>query len=177
MNLKILQLIKNKLNYLLKDKKVLDIIVFGSAVKGKLTPRDVDVALILHDLKIVPKAIDGFHFSVLSPEDFVINPPTLINTLLREGYSLRKNCFLAEAYKFLGRVLFIYDLHGLNSSQKVRIVNVLRGKNKARGLVEANGGKWLANGVFIIPIYYDNVFERFFANFKIKYTKNYLLMH
>ena len=44
-----LSLIKNKLKNLFSDKKVIDIILFGSAIKGKLIPGDVDIAAILYE--------------------------------------------------------------------------------------------------------------------------------
>ena len=47
MNSKSLLLIRNKLKKYLKDRNILDIIIFGSAVKGKAEPRDVDVAVII----------------------------------------------------------------------------------------------------------------------------------
>ena len=43
-----LSLIKNKLKSLLLDKEIIDIILFGSSIKGKLIPRDIDIALILY---------------------------------------------------------------------------------------------------------------------------------
>jgi len=68
-------------------------------------------------------------------------------------------------------------LKNLNSSEKVKIVNVLRGKNKEKGLVETEGGTWLANRVFIIPIQKEYIFEKLFINFKIKFKKYFVLMH
>ncbi|MBS3092510.1 nucleotidyltransferase domain-containing protein [Candidatus Pacearchaeota archaeon] len=175
MNLKILQLIKDKLKDLLKDKEILDIILFGSAIKGKFLPNDFDIAIITDKkLNIV---IESFHISILKSRDFFINPPSLVHTLIREGYSLKHNKFLSEIYKFSNRTLFIYDLTSLNNSNKVKIVNALRGKNKEKGLVEQNNGKWLANQVFTVPLEYDEFFEKFFINFKVKFNKFYILIH
>lgn len=174
MNSRIL-LIKSKLKKYLKRKDILDIIVFGSSVKGKALPNDVDVAVI-SNVKIAIEVL-GFHVSFLKPIDFFVNPPSIVNTLFREGYSLKKNKSFSEVYGFSNNILFKYELIGLNSSLKVKIVNLLRGKGKDKGIVEENNGKWMANQVFLVPIDKEHIFEKFFINFKIKHNKFYVLIH
>lgn len=173
MNLKILSRIKSKLKKYIKDKEVLDLILFGSAVKGKATPDDIDIAIITN--KKIETKNEDFHISVIKPEEFFINPPSLISTLLREGYSLKNNKSFSEAYKFESRVMFIYNLSYLNNSEKVRAVNFLRGKGK--GIVEQKKGVWLSRNVFLIQLGNENIFEKFFINQKIKYKKYYILIH
>ena len=172
MSSKILLLIKNKLKNYLKDKEILDIIVFGSAIKGKTLHRDIDIAIITNK-KI---AIEGFHVSLLKPEEFFINPPRIIHTLFREGFSLKKNKFFSDIYNFSNKVLFKYELTKLSPSKKVMVVNILRGKNE-RGVVEENNGEWLANQVFFAPVENEYIFERLFVNFGIKFKKFYVLIH
>jgi hypothetical protein len=174
MNSKIL-LIKNKLKKYLKNKDILDIIVFGSAIKGKAMPDDMDIAVISD--KKIRMEIEGFHISFLNPKDFCSNPPSIVHTLFREGYSLKAGKPFSEIFKFLNKVLFKYELSNLNSSMKVKIVNILRGKSSAKGMVEENNGEWLANQVFFVPVENENLFEKFFLNFQIKFRKFYVLMH
>ena len=156
------------------DKKVIDIIVFGSFVKGKEVPNDIDIAIISNEKFEID--IPNFHVVFLKPLDFFNNPPSLVHTLFREGYSLKNNKYFSEIYKFLSKVLFRYELKNLNASTKVKIVNMLRGKG-GNGLVKENSGDWLANQVFIVPVGNENIFERLFLNFKIKFNKFYLLIH
>jgi len=168
-------MVKSKLKRYLNEKGVLDIVIFGSAVKGKALPRDIDVVVISErEFKI---DIPGFHVNFLKPDDFFKNPPTLVNTLFREGYSLKNGKSFSEIYRFKSKVLFRYELKGLRASLKVKVVNVLRGKGVNEGLVLENGGEWLANQIFIVPIGNENLFEKFFLNFKIKFNKSYILMH
>jgi len=167
-----MSLIKSKLKSYLADKNIIDIIVFGSFAKGKAAPNDIDIAVIkAGEGKI---EIPGFHVSMLKPEEFFIHPPTIVHTLLREGYSLKNNKPLAELYRFSGKALFNYELSGLKPSVKVMAVNMLRGKE---GMVEKEGGEWLANGVFLLPTEKDSAFERFFKAQGIKYKKHYMLIH
>lgn len=172
MGLESVSLIKSRLKKQLANKDVIDIIVFGSFAKGKAAPNDIDIAVITQ--KEAGINIPGFHVSVLKPEDFFLHPPSLVHTLVREGYSLRNNKPVAELYRFSGRVLFSYELAGLGPSAKVKAVNMLRGKE---GIVVKEGGEWLANGVFLLPASRDSMFERFFIGQGIKYRKHHVLIH
>jgi len=172
MNLEELSRIKRKLRSVLKDKEVYDVILFGSFVKGKSVPSDVDVAII-SDKKNFSSA--GFHISIVSLKDF-FTPIGLINTLFREGYSLRKNKSFSEVYGFKNKCLFRYELSDLSSSKKVQIVNFLRGKKSEKGLVLEKKGEWISNQVFLCPVIYDFVFDRFFLNAKVKFRKYYVLI-
>lgn len=158
----------------LKNKEILDIILFGSAIKGKAMPNDMDIAIISDkELKI---SKNNFHISMIKPKDFFINRPSIIPTLLKEGYSLRNKKLLSELYGLSNKVLFKYELKDHSPSKKVKAVFVLRGKNKQKGMVEENGGEWLANQIFIVPPENQHIFEQFFQNFNIKYIKTHLLM-
>lgn len=174
MSLKIL-LIKNKLKKYLKDKEILDIIVFGSFIKGKADAKDIDIAIITE--KNLSLNLNGFHVSIIKPKEFFVNPPSLINTLLREGFSLKNNKSFSQLYEFSNKVLFTYRLENLNASEKVKVVSILRGKNGKKGLVEQENGNWLANQVFFMPVEKEHIFSQFFFNFKVKFTKSYILMH
>jgi len=164
--------IKKNLNLLLADKEVYDIILFGSFVKGKQNPNDVDIAVITNKEKINLK---GFHVSIISLDDF-FRPIGLINTLLREGYSLKKNKSFSEVYGFGNKCLFRYDLSDLTSSKKVQIVNFLRGKKGGKGLVLEKNGEWISNQVFLCPVHDEFIFDRFFVNAKVKFKKYYVLI-
>jgi len=182
MNLKLISLVNKKLKFLIKNKEVIDLIIFGSSIKGKAIPRDIDIAIILSnppskELHDTLTKMSGFHISIITINEFFINAPNIVNTLLREGYSVKNKKLLAENFKFLNRVLFKYDLTSLSASMKVKIVNILRGKNKSQGLIEKNNGEWIANQVFLVPISVDGLFEDFFNNFKIKYKKFHVLIH
>ncbi len=170
--------IKNKLSRIIAKESILDVILFGSAIKGKPNPHDIDIAIISENEadRDMP-CPDGFHFSFLKPLDFFRERPTILNTLFREGYSLKFKRPFSELYGFNNKALFSYQLKGLNSSKKVKIVNILRGKKGKKGLVAEKNGNWLANQIFTVPIGNMNIFEKFFLNFEIKFIKYYVLMH
>ena len=166
--------IKKKLKHYLEDKKVYDVILFGSYVKGKTNPGDIDIVVISDETL---EEINGFHVSFIKPKEFFVNTPSLINALLREGFSLKKNKSFSQCYGFNNECLFVYELSSLNASLKVQIVKILRGKKFEKGMVEELNGKWLANSVFTCPIEKDYLFESFFVNKRIKFKKSYVLIH
>jgi len=172
--LKSLSEIKKELRFYLDNKQVYDVILFGSYVKGKENPSDIDVAIIsMGELK----EVEGYHISFLEPLDFFKNIPSLANTLFREGYSLKFDKNFSENYGFQNKCMFVYWLSDLTASNKVTAVNFLRGINGKKGMVEEQGGEWIANQVFLSSVNKDYLFEQFFLNHKIKFKKSYILIH
>ena len=167
--------IKNKLKKLIEDKDILDVILFGSSIKGKASPNDFDIAVISE--KEINLEMENFHFSFLKPIDFFKKRSVILTALFKEGYSVKFNMSFSELYDFKNKVLFKYDLKNMPPSKKVKVVNILRGNKNERGMVENNKGEWLANQVFFIPVFHDYIFEKFFLNFSVKYKKYYILMH
>jgi len=167
--------IKNRLKPLLNNKDIIDIILFGSFVKGKENPNDIDIAIITTEKNITE--IDGFHTSIINPEEFFINPPTLATTLLKEGFSIKNNKPFSQVLRFENKTMFSYSLTKLKDSEKVRAVQTLRGKNKERGFVEEYKGSWLSNNLFTIPIESEHLFEKLFEKNKIPYKKWSILIH
>jgi len=166
--------IKKELKEYLNNEKVLDVLIFGSYIKGKTSPSDVDIAIITEEkLKENP----GYHISFIEPKEFFEKIPSIVNTLLKEGYSLKSNRFLSENYGFKNKTLFNYNLSGIPESNKVKIVNFLRGNKKSRGIVEQNKGEWLSKGVFTSDIDKDYLFENYLLENKIKFKKYHLLIH
>lgn len=179
MDLKNIQKLKNSLNEIIKDKRVLDVILFGSAVKGKRNYNDFDIAIVIKDKTFTidfKKFSNELHFSIINIEDFFLNHISLVNTIFREGYSVKYNKLFAELFKFSSKVLFSYELKTLSNSDKVRLATLFHGKN-AKGLVEENGGTWISRQVFLIPPNYEKLFEDTFNNFNCKYKKSYILIH
>ncbi len=174
MNLKELPRIKSKLKEFLEDKEVIDVIIFGSFVKGKAEPADIDVLIITE--KYFKKEIGKFHLNFMNLRELFLKFPLMMNTLLREGYSLKHNKNLSEYFRFQNKIIFSYSLKNLNASKKVKVVNILRGIGKRKGLVEESRGEWLANQVFIINPEHNNIFEKLLLNFKVKFTRKSVLI-
>ena len=86
-------LIRNLKKFLSED--IGDIIIFGSTVKGKGIPKDIDLCIVFKDkidLKNVnminSKLGNNFHISSLTMRNFLDKKHPLAQTLLFEGISV-----------------------------------------------------------------------------------------
>jgi hypothetical protein len=164
--------LKRQLKRTLADPRVLDAILFGSARKGKPVPGDYDVALLTSTPAFEAPETPGIHSSIVPLQDFFVNPPTIVTTLVREGYSLKHDAAFAERWRFSPRVLYTYELTRKTNSEKASIVRFLRGD-----FLAARGGAWIARQVFTIPLDADWEVETFFKNKGIAFTKRHILLH
>ncbi|MEK6921561.1 MAG: nucleotidyltransferase domain-containing protein [Nanoarchaeota archaeon] len=142
------QLVKKLKPLLAKNKDIIDIILFGSLVKGKGNVADIDVALLsdvpIDRLKmrkelelILQKKVD---LQVLTLHDY---SKSLWITLIREGFSVKHDAFLHQLYKIEPLVLYKYSLKELTVSKKVMFERAL--KNFA-------GIQRISNRVVLVPI-------------------------
>ncbi len=143
------QLVKKLKLLLAKNKDIIDIILFGSFVKGKGNASDIDVALLsgvpVDRLKmrkeleaLLEKKID---LQILTPHDY--SKPLWIS-LIREGFSVKHDTYLHQLYKIEPLVLYKYSLKALTVSKKVMF---------ERALKNFVGIQRISNRVVLVPIH------------------------
>ena len=97
-------------------KTLEDIVLFGSFVKGKLEPKDIDIALLMKSQADAIKIKESIKSILINADieivDSIYSP--LWAVLIREGFSVRKNKFLFEIYRLEPVVLYKYSLKKLN---------------------------------------------------------------
>ncbi|MBI4983600.1 nucleotidyltransferase domain-containing protein [Candidatus Woesearchaeota archaeon] len=156
---------QKKLEKLL-DKNLVDIIIFGSLAKDGLA-HDLDLALIFRG---EPKAEDykaKITALIQKPLDLqVINLESIYSpfwlTLIKEGFSVRKNRFLHQIYKIKPVVIYKYSLKKLNPVQKVQFE---RGLKK---IIAENGG-FLTRSVVLISLEKKNRMMEFLKSWNLYY--------
>ena len=168
---------KKSLKQLLKKYPNLrDIVVFGSSVKGKQSPKDIDIALIVNkkDIALTGEIKEHLKNSRLDIE--MLLPEEVYQTrlglsLISEGFSIRTNRFLREFLQIKPAKIYIYELKQLTQTQKV-----LFGRGLKTILKEINGTK-MGSGSVMIPIEKTGKFEDFLDTWNLKYkTKEYLIL-
>ncbi|OYT41579.1 hypothetical protein B6U80_01135 [Candidatus Pacearchaeota archaeon ex4484_26] len=170
----------------IKRLGIVDALLFGSAVKGKVLPGDIDVCLIFRNkvsLEVVDKLAKeakskGFnlHISTLTIDNFFTKPHSLIRTLLKEGISISTGRKFSENFNLKSFTLYSYTLKKIKPSSKVRFVYLLKGRGKESGFVKRLNGKWINDGCFIIPIEKDNEILEVMKRWKINYKREVLLL-
>ena len=183
-------ILKKLKKYLTSERRenIFDIIVFGSLVKGKLTPRDIDVSVIflqgtlkerldtIQEIKNRLKTKIDLNIDIkqtLLKELF--SPEFLARTgILLEGFSIFNNKKFCQTLGFESFTLFWYNLKALTHTQKVKFNYILSGRNQS-GVIDLMKGKRLASGVIKIPIEYSLEFEKILKDNKISYNKKNIL--
>jgi len=162
-------------------KEIIDIVVFGSFVKGKILPKDIDICIIFREKineeinKTLRKEVE-VHISSLLIDNFFSKPHSLAKTLLREGISLVNKKNLSENLGFFQHVLYYYSLKDKKQTEKTKIVYVLKGRNKKKGFVKSVDGEWLADSCFIVPVNADNEIISIFNKWQVKFERKNILI-
>lgn len=169
-----------------KQHDILDIILYGSAIKGKETPRDIDILLIFNKkplkeravisqklkekLKIKEIDIKTINLEELFQKDFLARQGILI-----EGYSLLYQIKFSERMGFVGYALFTYNLKSLNHNEKTKFTYALIGR-KTQGMIKQLEAEPLGKGVVIVPIKNSIIFEEFLQKWNVNYKKRSILI-
>lgn len=171
------QKLKKSLKKLLvKYKEIQDFVIFGSLVKGKYTPKDIDVALVVDkkDISLVGEVKDQLKNKNLDIE--MIKPEEIYQTrlglaLISEGFSIKNNKFLREKLGISPMKIYTYGIKHLTQTKKVLFG---RGLNQ---ITEDTKGVKLGAGSIMIPIDQSSKFEDFLNTWNLKYkTKEYLVL-
>ena len=110
-----------KLNKYLKERirgidltEIADILLFGSAAKGKEFPKDIDICIIfrkrvlrelIQDIESKTKNFN-IHISSLTIDNFFRKPHSLVKTLLTEGISILSGKPFIQNFGFSSYVLY-----------------------------------------------------------------------
>lgn len=174
--------LKNKIRKLISED-IVDIILFGSAVKEKIQPNDIDIAIIFR--KTIEKEIlrkfqnalgERYHISSLTIDQFFTKPHSLAKTLLFEGVSLTTNKKLSDNFNLKSSTLYKYDLKKEKPSKKVRFVYLLKGRAKNKGIIEQFNGNYISNSSFMIPVEKDEEMLEILKEWEIKFYRKKLLL-
>jgi len=168
------------------NEKIVDILLFGSTVKGKEKPEDIDIMLIFkskidRDLSYVLRKnleklklnveITSTTYSELFSSNFIAR-----ESFLFEAYSLINPNYLSKAFGFESMVLFKYDLSKLNKSQKMMFYYSLYGRNKSSGMLSELKAYKFLEGALIVPLLNYEPAKNYFQNWKIKYVEVNMLI-
>ena len=164
-------------------KEVVDILIFGSSVRGKSVPADIDVCIVFRNaveiniLKKVQNILgEKYHVSALTVDNFFTKPHTLAATMLLEGKSILSGRKFSDTFSARPWILYSYDISKEPAATKVRFVYLLRGRNKSQGIVESWKGQFIAHNVFIIPLEKDSDAQEVFNTWKIKHSRRRIMM-
>lgn len=185
--MKLNELLKNKefskcISQYLKNENILDIFVFGSIIRDKEVPVDLDIAVLVklkNDItdklvyefrKSLEKVVKEVHVISLEYSDLISDNFVARSSFLTEAYSFSKKDFFSNSFGFNGFAMFLYSVSEFKNSKKVLFHYSLNGRNGKDGILKKLGGKRLSEGSIIIPIKNADFFKEFLESHKIKYS-------
>ena len=165
----------------IKKNKVSDVIIFGSFVRGKNRPNDVDLCILIKDsdekksldlvdslAQILKESKFKFQINILTSSDFS-GGNSLAKTLLNEGFSIEGGKKFAETFGFKNQSLFIYSLKNFNASERVKLHYLLNGRSGNKGILKEIKGSLVGKGVINVPTENEDFLKEIFDKWKVSH--------
>lgn len=183
-----LSLAIKKIKPWIKSSTVLDVILFGSVVRGKSKPNDVDLCILIKDKdesksldlvdslgKLTDKIPFKFQINILTLSSFV-SGNTLVKTLLSEGYSIKNGKGFSSVFGFESESLFVYTLKHFSPSKRVKFHYLLKGRYGLEGVLKEVSGKFLGTGSILVPAEKEDILREVFDQWDVKYKVERILL-
>lgn len=167
-----------------EDKWIFDIIVYGSTVKGKGAPNDLDLVVIflqgtlrerldrLQEIKAKLKNIRvQIDIKQMLLQEFFSTEFLAKTGILLEGISVFKCKKISEMMGFKPYALFWYDLKPLNHNQKVKFNYILAGRRTMDGVLKRLHAVRLNSGTIKVEIENSAEFEEILKSNNVNYRK------
>ncbi|MDI6737769.1 MAG: hypothetical protein QME12_04615 [Nanoarchaeota archaeon] len=163
----------------IKREGLEDIFVFGSFVKGKDIPGDIDICLCMaKENSIMADEISAFlkkeaglsaHFTRTQFALMLVDRE-LWKSILHEGYSIRNREFVARLMGMDTFVLAEYKLGAISSSQKQIFSHAMNGTGGRESFLKDIHAKRIGRGVLVVPNEYVENARSFFDTWKADYN-------
>lgn len=179
--LKDLSLVKKKIDAWIKKNGVIDVVLFGSSARGKTSPNDLDMCIIINkyredesidladSLRNI-KSIKDFNpqVNVLTAESFA-KGDTLSRVIITEGYSIRNKKAFASILGMQNMSIFIYSMKDFSSSKRVQFHYMLKGRYGSEGILNEIKGEMIGKGVISVPTENEDLFREILEKWDVKY--------
>jgi len=172
--------LRNRLKEIAKEASAIDdIILFGSAVRGKEKPADLDV-LVLFKAKIdkdieynIRKELEKVckNISIISKTRKTVLEESFDarESILFEGVSLITGKNLARAYGFSSLGLFKYAFKDWNKLKKTKFYYALNGREGKDGILQMLNCIKLSDGLILSPLDKIEPVKEFLQSWEIEY--------
>lgn len=176
-----------KLFYQKNKESVVDLILFGSVVKGKSKPNDIDLLVIFKnkinlDLSYsLRKSLEKLKFRIeITSKTYqdLFNPNFKAReSFLTEGYSLILNQFISSGLGFDNFILFQYNLKNLNKSKRMMFYYALHGRKKTdTGILKKFDSKKFSENLILTPVMQEEQMKDFLNSWRLDFKSFPVLM-
>ncbi len=172
--------LQNKLKKITKSHlEVLDIIMFGSVVRGKQDPTDVDILVLFKNKVnkeieyIIRKELEKEYpkVSILSKTEKTVQDEAFDarESILFEGLSLLTGKSIAEKHGFSPWGMVKYNFKEWNNLQKTKLYHALNGRNNSKGILSLLSCIKLSDSLILVPLDKIEEFKEFLEQWKLEY--------
>jgi predicted nucleotidyltransferase len=171
-----------RLRSFLDEKLLVDIFLFGSALKGKRKPGDIDVIALFREkdferiediIYSIKKSCESegirLHIEPLTVDGMLSEP--VYASILHEGFSIRHGRNVSQLMGLISATLFSYSLEGKTSSEKVRFSYALYGRKAGEGFAKTIGAEEVGRGALMVPIGKAEAAKEFFETWSVKFSE------
>ncbi len=160
-------------------KEIKDIVLFGSLIRGKTKPKDIDI-LIIFKTKInkdieykFRKLLSNYaqNISIISKTEKEYIEPSFDarEGILFEGYSIINSRFIAEDFGFTSFGLFFYDTKNMTNAKKTSFYYALNGRSSNEGVIDKLNAIKLSDNIIAVPLNNIEVAKEFFEYWGLNY--------
>jgi len=175
MKSEITQLTKfSKVFYEKHKTEIKDIILFGSILKGKLNPNDIDILILFN--KKIDKDLEYEFKQQTKIKNLEIISKTLLDPsftaregILFEGFSLINKKSISSEYGFESKGMFIYNTKKLNNTNKTKFYYALNGRRKFKGMADSLQAIKLSDNILLVSLDKISLAKEFFNHWSIEF--------
>ncbi|MBT3262584.1 nucleotidyltransferase domain-containing protein [Candidatus Woesearchaeota archaeon] len=175
---------KSEIKKFLKENsnEILDVILFGSAMKGKENPKDIDLLILYSVKKNIDKSYEfkkilkskGFLVETIDKtyKELIEGSFKAVEGILAEGFSFKNNNLLSQNLGYMNLILFKYDLINLNKSERMRFYYSLYGRTKEqKGIIQELNSIKFSDSIILCPANNSEEMSEYLNSWKIKHLK------
>lgn len=172
--------LRNKLKALVvENQDVEDILVFGSIIRGKEEPNDIDIIVMFKDKinketeYVIRKELEKNYknVSIISKTEKTSLDKAFDarESLLFEAKSLITEKNLAEEYGFHSFGMFKYNFGNWDKLKKTKFYYALNGRGSREGIADMLNCIKLSDSLILTPLEKIEAFKEFLDSWQIKY--------
>lgn len=168
-----------------KDK-IVDVIIFGSKVKGATHPKDIDIALITktgkkESIQLAEKLerkINNpqMHITYNIIDNLFLKPEPIWLSILHEGVSLITGDKISDKLFLEPKVLFKYDSSKLEYKDKIRFYYALKGRDGKSGIIKKTKTEYLSKTILLVETKFDKEIQEFLKHWKLPFSRRVIFM-
>ncbi len=171
--------LKNELKKFVSGKEIDDILLFGSAVRGKEKPNDLDILVIFNEKvdkeeeygvrKILKKYFDNLSIVSKTQKTILEASFDARESFLFEAISLLTGKNLAQEYGFISFGMFKYGFSNWDKLQKTKFYYALNGRGSAEGIFQKLDCIKLSDQIILVPLDKIELFREFLDSWELDY--------